>query len=227
MTTSEGQNRFLGIKDQDSKKGVFINCPFDDGYKDIFEAIVFTTIFCGFEPRCSKENNTSSQNRLSKIFELIENCHIGIHDLSEIGLSDGVYPRFNMPLELGLFQGAKFFGEGEHQNKVFLILDKNPHSYKITTSDLSGFDAKHHNGKVDEAIKQVRDFLYGSLETTESENIAGAKYIFDRFNKFKTYAAEELPTKGKTFDEVRQNFNEMRAYMKFWISKINALSSNS
>lgn len=34
---------------------VFINCPFDEQYQPIFEAIVFCVSACGFAPRCSKE----------------------------------------------------------------------------------------------------------------------------------------------------------------------------
>ena len=220
MKSSKAPSQIIAAsaQDQTSKIGVFINCPFDDGYQEIFEAIVFTTIFCGFHPRCSKENGNSSQYRLSTIFDLIENCHIGIHDLSEIGLSDGKYPRFNMPLELGLFQGAKFFGEGEHKTKVFLILDKHPHTYKRTTSDLSGFDAKHHNGKVDEAINKVRDFLFASLDRTHLQDIIGSDLIFERFLEFKAYAIAELPRAGKTFEKVRRNFIEPRALMKRFIA---------
>jgi hypothetical protein len=31
--------------------GVFVNCPFDDGYKPLFNATVFAVLDCGFEPR--------------------------------------------------------------------------------------------------------------------------------------------------------------------------------
>ena len=35
-----------------NSKRVFINCPFDPDYRELFEAIVFAVLHCGFEP-CS------------------------------------------------------------------------------------------------------------------------------------------------------------------------------
>ena len=32
---------------------VFVNCPFDDAYKPMFEAIVFAVFDCGYRPRCA------------------------------------------------------------------------------------------------------------------------------------------------------------------------------
>ena len=36
---------------------VFINCPFDDGFKGIFRAIVFTVISSGYHPRCALDSD--------------------------------------------------------------------------------------------------------------------------------------------------------------------------
>ena len=41
-------------------QSVFINCPFDDDYKPLFQAMVFTVIRCGYLPRCAKEQDDSS-----------------------------------------------------------------------------------------------------------------------------------------------------------------------
>ncbi|RLF41817.1 MAG: hypothetical protein DRN18_03295 [Thermoplasmata archaeon] len=51
---------------------VFINCPFDENYKPIFYAIVFTIHDCGFLPRCALEE--LHEIRLTKIEEIIEEC---------------------------------------------------------------------------------------------------------------------------------------------------------
>jgi len=37
------------------RQSVFINCPFDNQYWPLFEALVFTVIACEFEPRCALE----------------------------------------------------------------------------------------------------------------------------------------------------------------------------
>src|SRR5258708_5683890 len=91
---------------------VFINCPFDRAYKPLFNSLVFATIYCGFRARCALEIDDGSQVRIDKIFAAIEECRFGIHDLSRTQLDNGTgLPRFNMPLELGMFLGAKRFGD--------------------------------------------------------------------------------------------------------------------
>ena len=34
---------------------VFLNCPFDAAYKQLFDALVFAVHDCGFIPRCALE----------------------------------------------------------------------------------------------------------------------------------------------------------------------------
>src|ERR1700730_5242117 len=85
---------------------VFVNCPFDSGYKQQFNALIFTIYDFGFYPRCALEAVDSGQLRFQKICQLILESPYGIHDLSRIELDPSTQlPRFNMALELGLFLG--------------------------------------------------------------------------------------------------------------------------
>ena len=87
---------------------VFINCPFDDEYTELFYAAVFAIFDCGFVARCTLEDDDSGQVRIDKIQAIIKICKYGIHDVSRTELCDqNNLPRFNMPLELGMFFGAK------------------------------------------------------------------------------------------------------------------------
>jgi hypothetical protein len=89
-------------------QGVFINVPFDIRYKKRFDALVFAVHDCGFVARGAREQDDSNQVRLGKLFQIIRECRYGIHDLSRVTLdSRHRLPRFNMPLELGIFLGAK------------------------------------------------------------------------------------------------------------------------
>ncbi len=82
---------------------VFINCPFDDGYRPLFNALVFVIYDLGFVARCAREADDSGEVRLAKIERIIEQCKYGIHDISEVSLDVVNHlPRFNMPLELGI-----------------------------------------------------------------------------------------------------------------------------
>ena len=56
-----------------------------------------------------------------------------------------------MPLELGLFLGAKRFGRGEQKSKTCLILDVERYRYQKFISDISGQDIAAHCGEVGKA----------------------------------------------------------------------------
>jgi hypothetical protein len=139
---------------------VFINCPFDEAFAPTFRALIFAVLFCGFRPRSARELDDGGQTRIDKIYGLIEECRYGIHDLSRTEL-DPVHqlPRFNMPLELGLFLGAKRFG-GKHQKaKRILILDFEQYRYQRFISDLAGMDIHGHGGDPLNALREARNWL--------------------------------------------------------------------
>lgn len=161
---------------------IFINCLFDKGYKELFYAIVFTVLDCGFVPRCSKEFNDSSKLRLKSIVEIISKCKYGIHDLSRVELDKNCgLPRFNMPFELGIYYGAKIFGVDNQKRKNFIILEKENYRYQKFISDLSGVDIKAHNNKIEKCIVSIRDWLKTS---SKRKSIPYGKIINRRYKEF-------------------------------------------
>jgi hypothetical protein len=173
-------------------KQVFINCPFDTDYLPLFDALVFTTLDCGFTPRCAKEFNDSGQVRIEKILNIIAECRLGVHDLSRTELShQSGLPRFNMPLELGIFLGAKTFGNAKQKSKTCLILEKEPYTYQKFLSDLAGHDISSHHNQSEKLIGSVRKWLI-----QYSDNIIpGESAISERYNEFKS----DLPRICKEF----------------------------
>src|SRR6266404_5890838 len=111
----------------------------------------------------------------------------GIHDISrtEITSASGL-PRFNMPLELGMFLAAKRFGVGRQKQKVCLILDSMPHRYQQFISDIAGQDIQVHSNGTKEAITVVRNWLRSS---SPSKGLPGGMEIYGRFRLFQ----QELP----------------------------------
>lgn len=94
-----------------SADDVFINCPFDDTYAPTFHALVFAIYACGFRARSARELDDCGQTRIDKIEAIIEESQYGIHDLSRTEPDpENHLPRFNVPLELGLFLGARRYG---------------------------------------------------------------------------------------------------------------------
>ena len=143
-----------------SANDVFINCPFDGEYAETFKALIFTIFACGFRPRSARELDDGGQTRIEKLYNLINECRYGIHDISRTELDpvNGL-PRFNMPLELGIFLGAKKFGGKDQKLKRLLVLDKEQYRYQMFISDLAGVDIKHHAAVPQNAIRATRDWL--------------------------------------------------------------------
>jgi len=166
---------------------VFINCPFDKRYQPIFDAIVFCVVGCGFEPRCTLELTDAGEVRIENIYRLIGRCNHGIHDISRTEVDDQPYqlPRFNMPLELGIFLGAKRFG-GRSSRKRCLIMDRAPYRYKRFISDIGGQDIKAHYTRPVNAIRHVRDWLQSAPGKAA---IPGGTKIWQDYQRFRT----ELP----------------------------------
>jgi hypothetical protein len=163
---------------------VFINCPFDATYRPIFDAIVFAVYDLGFVARSALEDDDAGEVRLTKIERIIEECRYGVHDLSAVELDATTrLPRFNMPLELGLFLGCKRYGEAHQAKKLSLILDREPYRYRQFISDISGQDIHSHDGNPERAIFEVRNFLQAS---SKRKGLAGGTEIIRHYCRFRT-----------------------------------------
>lgn len=162
---------------------VFLNCPFDEEYKPLFDAAIFCIHDAGFVARCALEISDSSQNRLSKILQLISACKYGIHGISRVTLDTGTaLPRFNMPLELGIFLGCKAFGGRQHRAKCCLVLDSESYRYRASISDLAGQDIEAHRNDVNEMIRRIRGWLTTASRRT---TVPGGATIAKRFDQFR------------------------------------------
>lgn len=143
-----------------SGRDVFINCPFDDAYIPLLEALMFAVHACEFRVRCALEIQDSGDVRLLKIIKIIRECRLGIHELSRMELdSKSQLPRFNMPFELGLYLAAKHFGSGAQKHKQCLVLDTEQYRYQKCLSDISGQDIQAHANEPRQIIRRVRDWL--------------------------------------------------------------------
>ncbi len=126
----------------------------------MFRALLFTVHACGFRPRSARELDDGAQTRIDKIYRIIAESRYGIHDLSRTELDDqNGLPRFNMPLELGIFLGAKRFGAAPHREKRVLIFDVEQYRYQRFASDLAGMDIHGHQNNVLRAVRETRDWL--------------------------------------------------------------------
>jgi hypothetical protein len=169
-----------------ASKSVFLNCPFDDGFKPILRAIVFAVISSGYYPRCALDATDGAEVRVSKIARMIGECDWGIHDLSRVEVDPAAaVPRFNMPMELGLHLGARLLGQGRHRRKRALILETNHHRYDALLSDISGQDIEVHANDPIRAIRCVRDWL-SEHRGRDEPPLPGATAMAGDYRRFQT-----------------------------------------
>lgn len=196
---------------RDYNRNVFINCPFDDTYAPLFQAIVFATQDLGFRPRCARERMDSGEVRLDKIADLIVSSRYSIHDLSrtELDLSSKL-PRFNMPLELGIDIGCRLFGKGQ-QGKSMLILDSERYRYQKYVSDIAGQDIQSHAGKAFKAVICVRHWL----RTASGVSLRAGASVFDRYRRFR----RNLPAicRALDLDENELAFADLSFTIATWL----------
>ncbi len=182
---------------------VFINCPFDEEYTPLFHAIIFTVYRCGFLPVSALGEDNALENRLSKIQKCIAACRYCVHDLSRIEINSTRLPRFNMPFELGLFFGAKYFGNKKQVNKNAIIFDRDPFRYQQFISDLNGVDIKAHQNNTNNVIQKIRDWLSISSRRMTIPGHTLIQKEFDSLLKIlpQTSASLGLSVEGMSFND--------------------------
>ena len=197
----------------DYERNVFINCPFDDDYDKIFNAILFVTHRCGFVLRCSKEYEDSSSIRIQNIIQLIRESKYSIHDLSRVTLDETAnLPRFNMPLELGICIGAIEFGNKKQRDNKYLIIESEKFRFKQFISDLSGQDIRDHKDTDEGAIKIIRNWL--ANKTTEK--IPSASIIISDYKKFLADLPDLCEENMWTMEEL--TFDEYSTLVTSWLT---------
>lgn len=173
---------------------VFLNVPFDRQYQRLLDALVFVVYDCGFVPRCALEEDNSGNVRFERIQALIGDCRYAIHDISRTQLDrTNRLPRFNMPLELGVFIGARRFGMKKHRDKNCLILDIERYRYQKFISDIAGHDIKEHGNDAATLIRRVRDWLNTAAggQPMPGGGTVANRYL--RFRKDLPKLCEEVP----------------------------------
>ena len=194
---------------------VFINCPFDDAFKPLRNAMIFAIYDCGFSPRCALEEDNTGTVRFERIQKIIGECKFGIHDISRTELDEhNGLPRFNMPLELGVFLGAKKFGGTQQKRKNCLVIDREQYRYQQFISDISGQDIKSHDNKPEAVISVIRDWLNSASDRL---TIPGGRDIADRYQEFKAALPAICGNARLELDEI--TYNDFSVFASVWLEE--------
>jgi hypothetical protein len=134
-----------GPRRGDERYSVFLNIPYDGEFENLFLAYIAGLSALGLVPRATLEIPTS-QRRLERILELIDECAYSIHDLSRVQLDRRAprVPRFNMPFELGLAVGQ----DARRRHERWYVCETVRHRVNKTISDLDGTDVHIHHGTI-------------------------------------------------------------------------------
>jgi hypothetical protein len=181
---------------------VFINCPFDDKYKnDLLKPMMYIIIKNGFYPRLALEFSDSGQVRLEKITEIIKNCKYSIHDLSLVKSTRAKeFARMNMPFELGMDYGMRKSGLPPLDTKQFLVLGAANYDYMKALSDINGFDIKVHSNDTLKLFDCLYSWFSETLKIYKQDPPLKTFYEFSDFNtslfeeKLAEFGSDKLAT---------------------------------
>jgi len=148
---------------------VFINCPYDDDFAPLFDAIIFSVACCGFTPRSALESGSVAEPRMDRIVKAIFSSKYSIHDLSRCrGEGSEQLARFNMPLELGIAMARRFMTARQKDHHDWLLLVPAGHAYLKFVSDLAAWDPKSHAGNIETVVPRVVAWLATRPDTVRS-----------------------------------------------------------
>ncbi len=195
-------------KRPDTALDVFINCPFDTEFKPIFNAIVYTVVRSGYRARCAMETDDAAENRLGKIIKIISECPFGVHDISRTETSGHPpLPRFNMPLELGLWLGAHHLGRNDQIGKRCIVFDSEQYRYPKFISDIGGQDIHAHESNIPKLISELSTWLRHLPSGTKA---GGGKSILREYKDFERLLPTLCANRDMTPEELSfADFNLM------------------
>lgn len=163
----------------DTERSVFINCPYDDDYEPLFDALLLTVVTCGFVPRSAVESGSVSVSRLDRIFDAIHSSAFSIHDLSRCrGEGEAMLARFNMPLELGIAMSRR---RNANRHDWFVLVPSDA-PYARFVSDLTGFDLEQYDGKEEAIVRRVMAWL---MTRPEALSAVAPSDVLDRLHIYR------------------------------------------
>ena len=197
------------------ERSVFVNCPFDEDFAPLLQAIAFSITDLGFYPRLAPENSDNAAGRLDRILSLIQSCQYGIHDLSRCKSAMRCeHARMNMPFELGMDYGCRRFGDGDLTRKAILVLEETRFDYQKALSDIAGWDINDHGGDHIRAVRHVRNWL---VRQAGAPNIGPAR-ILGNYAAFQEWYWERERAHGASEDDIRSYPTvQMIRAMREWV----------
>jgi len=156
---------------------VFLNIPYDGGFKRLYLAYIAGLSAFGLIPRATLEIPTS-QRRLDRILSLLDECTYSIHDLSRVQLDRNApsTPRFNMPFELGL---AVAQDKLQRQQRWY-VCETLRRRVNKSLSDLDGTEVHIHNGTIKGVFAALADIFVRKRKQPSVQQMYGIYLVLSR-----------------------------------------------
>src|SRR5580658_941107 len=181
---------------------VFLNIPYDQGFRSLYLAYIVGLIHLGFEPRVTL-GLPDGTRRLEKILAEIQGCRYSIHDLSWVGLDRKPpfhTPRFNMPFELGLAVTWASINPKRHQ---WFVFEEKAYRVQKSLSDLNGSDPHIHNGRVQGVMRELSNaFIRPRNQPTVPRMMNAYRAVFRQLAKIAADAGAESLFEARAFRDL-------------------------
>ncbi len=181
-------------------KGVFLNIPYDEEFRNLYIAYVVGLFQLDLVPHLASEI-PGGDRRLNRIFELIQSCRYSIHDLSRVELSvvPPAAPRFNMPLELGMTITWANLNPDQH---TWFVWESEPYRLQRSASDLNGTDPYIHNGTPEGVLRELRNAFHRDSMPSLQGMLHVYRFVYNNFNAILLRNGTHNPYDRSVFNEL-------------------------
>lgn len=201
---------------------VFVNCPYDDGYREqLLHPLLFTLLWGGLDPQIASQRGDGGEQRMDKICGLIEGADYCIHDLSRARAAKaGDAQRMNMPFELGVAFGYRRFGGESAASQHWLVLVQDDGDKDAAFSDFGGMDAERHGNSPQQLVQVVRNWM---RSTVGVPGILAPAAIWVHYLSFSASFYEAREFDGYSEDDIyAMPVVERLDFMREWIREAKA-----
>jgi hypothetical protein len=120
-----------------------------------------------------------------------------------------------MPFELGIDFGFRASGDALLADKRILILEETKYDYRISLSDIAGWDIEAHGALFDKALRKVRNWIADQA----IPNAEGAARILGKYVDFQGWYYERQLEAGFSDDDIQDYpTSELLRAMADWMA---------
>jgi hypothetical protein len=181
---------------------VFVNIPYDEGFRRLYLAYIVGLTQLGLEPRATL-GIPGGERRLDRILALIQSCRYSIHDLSRVQLdrTPPRTPRFNMPFELGLAVAWAKLNPRQHS---WFVFETRTRRVQKSLSDLDGSDPNIHDGTVEGVMREICNAFVRTraARPTVPEMMRTYRGISRKLNAITAAAGARSVFEARVFDDL-------------------------